>query len=86
MILIIDNFDSFIHILARYVRELGYETNIIRNDCDAEFIAALPKARGLIVSPGPNAPGAGGHIYGGYSTSALIATDLGNLPGTSMPR
>ena len=32
MILLIDNYDSFVHNLARYVRELGAETRVIRND------------------------------------------------------
>ena len=32
MILVIDNYDSFVHNLARYVRELGWATTVVRND------------------------------------------------------
>ena len=32
MILVIDNYDSFVHNLARYLRELGHETEVVRND------------------------------------------------------
>ena len=32
MILMIDNYDSFVHNLARYFRRLGQETYVVRND------------------------------------------------------
>ena len=32
MILLIDNYDSFVHNLARYVRELGADAVVRRND------------------------------------------------------
>ncbi|AUG52847.1 anthranilate synthase component II [Thalassospira marina] len=56
MILLIDNYDSFVFNLARYVRELGREVMVIRNDAiDAAAIRTLaPEA--VILSPGPCAP------------------------------
>ena len=56
MILVIDNYDSFVHNLARYVRNLGHDTKIVRNDSiTLEDIEALdPDA--IILSPGPGAP------------------------------
>lgn len=56
MILIIDNFDSFVFNLARYVTELGAEARVVRNDAiDAAGVAALaPQA--IILSPGPGGP------------------------------
>jgi anthranilate synthase/aminodeoxychorismate synthase-like glutamine amidotransferase len=56
MILLIDNYDSFVHNLARYVRELGEETRVYRNDAItiAEIAALRPSH--LIVSPGPCTP------------------------------
>ena len=56
MILIIDNYDSFVHNLARYVREAGCETHIIRNDAVSvdDCLSLLPEA--VIISPGPNRP------------------------------
>lgn len=56
MILVIDNFDSFVHNLARYVREEGVETLVVRNDAaDAKSLAAMQPS-GIIISPGPKTP------------------------------
>lgn len=56
MILLIDNYDSFVHNLARYVRNLGFETRVERNDAlNLRDIAAInPQA--IIMSPGPGSP------------------------------
>ncbi len=60
MILIIDNYDSFVHNLARYVRELGYETIVVRNDEKTISDLCSMKPRAIILSPGPGRPeGAG---------------------------
>lgn len=57
MILLVDHFDSFVHTVARYVRELGRETEVVR--CDRisarEIVARSPEA--VILSPGPCTPG-----------------------------
>ncbi len=56
MVLLIDNYDSFVHNLARYVRELGEPTAVHRNDAiTIEEIAALAPSH-IIVSPGPCTP------------------------------
>ena len=56
MILIIDNVDSFVHNLARYVREAGVATRVVRNDeMTVEQCLSL-KPIGVIISPGPKAP------------------------------
>jgi para-aminobenzoate synthetase component 2 len=56
VVLLIDNYDSFVHNLARYVRELGEETAVLRNDrvTVAEIEALGPTH--IIVSPGPCTP------------------------------
>lgn len=56
MILLIDNYDSFVHNLARYFAAEGQETRIIRNDAvTVEEIRNLnPLA--LVLSPGPCTP------------------------------
>ena len=42
MILLIDNYDSFVHNLARYLRRLGADTRVVRNDAvDAEAVRLL---------------------------------------------
>ncbi len=61
MILIIDNYDSFVQNLARYVRQLCLdEIEIVRNDCldIARLIIQPPTA--IIISPGPCGPAQSG--------------------------
>ncbi len=60
MILLIDNYDSFVHNLARYVRELGEEAVVYRNDAlSLDDIAGLAPSR-IILSPGPCTPAEAG--------------------------
>jgi anthranilate synthase/aminodeoxychorismate synthase-like glutamine amidotransferase len=60
MILVIDNYDSFVHNLARYFRQLGCETRVVRNDAiTLEEIAEL-KPSAIVISPGPCAPNEAG--------------------------
>lgn len=56
MIVIIDNYDSFVHNLARYFVLLGQRVRVIRNDrTDAAAIRALAP-RAVVLSPGPCDP------------------------------
>jgi anthranilate synthase/aminodeoxychorismate synthase-like glutamine amidotransferase len=60
MILLIDNYDSFVWNLARYVRELGHPRIVVRNDATSlDEIAALAPTH-IIVSPGPCTPNEAG--------------------------
>jgi len=60
MILLIDNYDSFVHNLARYVRELGEEAVVRRHDATTlKEIAALGPSH-IIISPGPRSPAEAG--------------------------
>ena len=56
MILLIDNYDSFVFNLARYFRELDCEVAVVRNDATSiEAITAMqPEA--IVLSPGPCTP------------------------------
>jgi anthranilate synthase component II len=56
MILLIDNYDSFVHNLARYFERLGHQTRVVRNDALAadDVRQAAPDA--LVLSPGPCTP------------------------------
>lgn len=60
MILVVDNYDSFVFNVVRYVEELGQEVRVLRNDAvDVAGIRALaPEA--LILSPGPCTPNEAG--------------------------
>ena len=56
MILMIDNFDSFTYNLVQYLRQLGSEVDVARNNAlTIEAIEAMaPEA--IVVSPGPGTP------------------------------
>lgn len=74
MILLIDNYDSFVWNLARYVSELGYPRIVVRNDATSlDQIAALAPSH-IIVSPGPCSPAEAG------ISNAVIAAFGGSVP------
>ena len=45
MVLLIDNYDSFVYNLARYFEELGEETIVVRNQRSQEVLDALEHLR-----------------------------------------
>ncbi len=60
MILLIDNYDSFAHNLARYFRRLGQEVVVLRND-EVDLIKVKELApQALVLSPGPCTPNEAG--------------------------
>lgn len=71
MVLLIDNYDSFVFNLARYFEELGEDVVVVRNDgIDVEGIRELDPAH-IVLSPGPCTP-----TEAGISVSVL--RDLGD--------
>ncbi|HSW71515.1 MAG TPA: aminodeoxychorismate/anthranilate synthase component II [Gammaproteobacteria bacterium] len=56
MILLIDNYDSFVYNLARYVSELGFDYAVYRNDALTLAEIENCKPSHLIISPGPCTP------------------------------
>jgi anthranilate synthase component II len=74
MILLIDNYDSFVHNLARYLRRLGQETLAVRNDAltPAQIAAMQPAA--IVLSPGPCTP------YEAGSSLAIVKEFSGRIP------
>lgn len=60
MILILDNYDSFVYNLARYVELCGYRTIVVRNDqINLADISRLNPDK-IILSPGPGVPDTAG--------------------------
>jgi para-aminobenzoate synthetase component 2 len=74
MILLIDNYDSFVYNLARYVRELGETPLVRRHDAISidEIFALAPSH--IVISPGPCAP-----------KDAGISTDVVRQVGPTIP-
>lgn len=60
MILVIDNYDSFVHNLARYFAVLGESVDVVRND--AIDVAGIRRKRpeAIVISPGPCTPSQAG--------------------------
>ncbi len=56
MILLIDNYDSFVYTLARYVGLLGLERHVVRNDDLTLDEIDMLSPRAIILSPGPGEP------------------------------
>ena len=59
-VLFVDNYDSFVYNLVQYVRELGAEADVVRNDAVDVGQVRDAVARGelthVVLSPGPGAP------------------------------
>ena len=60
MILLIDNYDSFVYNLYQFIAETGQEVRIVRNDemTSEEMMEMRPDA--VVISPGPGKPGDAG--------------------------
>jgi len=75
MILLLDNYDSFVYNLARYVAELGHPAMVQRNDAlTLDQIAALAPSH-IIISPGPCSPAEAGistAVVGRFGSSIPI--------------
>ena len=55
MIVLVDNYDSFVWNLRRYLDDAGVRTWVVRNDAaTVEEVAAV--ATGVVLSPGPKTP------------------------------
>jgi len=71
MILIVDNYDSFVHNIARYFEELGEKPHVVRNDAVRENDL---KAKAIVISPGPCTPHEAGQSL------AIVRQNSGKLP------
>lgn len=74
MIVLIDNYDSFTFNLAQYLRTLGADLAIIRNDTESVAAILDRQPTGIIISPGPGTPDDGG------VSLRLIAAAEGRIP------
>jgi anthranilate synthase component 2 len=56
MLLLIDNYDSFVYNLRHYLGELGAEVVVRRNDALSAADALAMKPAAIVLSPGPSDP------------------------------
>ncbi|MBI2562226.1 MAG: anthranilate/aminodeoxychorismate synthase component II, partial [candidate division NC10 bacterium] len=82
MILMIDNYDSFTYNLVQYLRELGAQVEVHRNDrITLEEIRAMRPER-IVLSPGPCTPAEAGICCGLIrafgATTPLLGVCLGH--------
>ena len=57
-VLVVDNYDSFVYTLNGYLRQLGADTDVVRNDTvPVESLSErIAEYDGVLVSPGPGKP------------------------------
>lgn len=73
-VLLIDNYDSFTHMLADYLRQKGGECEVIRND-DTSLMGIQPdQYSALVISPGPGRPKDAGMLM------QVLPRFIGKLP------
>ena len=58
-ILVIDNYDSFVYTIVGYLRQMGAQTVVVRNDAVADA-GDIDDYDGVLVSPGPGTPAEAG--------------------------
>jgi len=74
MFLVIDNYDSFVYNLARYLALAGVKCKVVRNDAITVRAIQKLKPQGILLSPGPGMP-----------EKAGICVDLIKKMGASTP-
>jgi anthranilate synthase component 2 len=75
MILVIDNYDSFTWNLVHYLRELGAQVQVARNDEMSAAEALASGAHAFLISPGPGTPD-----LAGISLDLVAACAAGRRP------
>ena len=56
MILVIDNYDSFVYNLDRYLQRMGQSTQVVRSDAISVDAISRLSADAIVISPGPKTP------------------------------
>jgi anthranilate synthase/aminodeoxychorismate synthase-like glutamine amidotransferase len=92
VILLLDHDDSFVHVLADYLRQLGAGTSVVRDTAITLAAVTVMAPRGIVLSPGPGHPdectlaqdvvrtlGATTPILGVCLGHQVIATALGGV-------
>ncbi len=73
MILLIDNYDSFVFNLARYLTRLGASVRVVRHD-DSQLFSLAEQSKAIVLSPGPRGPEHAGQCV------AIVQQMSGKIP------
>jgi anthranilate synthase/phosphoribosyltransferase len=60
MILMIDNYDSFTYNLVQYLKQIGEDVVVKRNDAVSVDEIAVMAPQAIVISPGPGRPASAG--------------------------
>src|SRR5690625_1807150 len=76
-ILVIDNYDSFVYTLVSYLRQLGAQVDVVRNDDipAVDVPETVSAYDGVLLSPGPGVP-----AESGVCPSLLAWAETADLP------
>ncbi|MET8666593.1 anthranilate synthase component II [Streptomyces tendae] len=61
-VLIVDAYDSFTHIIDRYIRALGVRTEVVRSGTRTPDELAAGRPDAVVLGPGPGHPADSGHV------------------------
>ena len=82
MFLLIDNYDSFTYNLYHYMREIGAEVEVVRNDQISVKDIQEKAVKGIVLSPGPCTPNEAGIcldlVSELYETHPILGVCLGH--------
>lgn len=77
MILVVDNYDSFVYNLVHYFQILGKEVVVVRNDDPVLTNLDQNRPEAIILSPGPCTPAEAGHCVDLIRTWSGVTPILG---------
>ncbi|MBD7958456.1 gamma-glutamyl-gamma-aminobutyrate hydrolase family protein [Microbacterium sp. Sa4CUA7] len=75
-VLVVDNHDSFVHTLVGYLGDLGAEACVVEADEIDDSPAAIAGFHGVLISPGPGAPGRAGASLDVVRAAAAVRMPL----------
>ena len=63
MFILIDNYDSFTHIIELYFKELDVEIKLFKNDEITNYSIQKLSPKAIVLSPGPGSPEVSGNSF-----------------------
>ncbi|MFE2289639.1 anthranilate synthase component II [Streptomyces sp. NPDC059452] len=61
-VLLVDAYDSFVHIIDQYLRALGATTEVVRSGAHTPQELAARRPDAVVLGPGPGHPSVSGHV------------------------